>query len=185
MSILRIKVEGNVYEIDVKENYLQERFGTFFNERTPFKMVRSNWDNSEFFDYQSKNVFSILVQSKKRTIQQRTPITEQEKRSVWSKIQENNRFKSSAEIDALTESTLESMERETEEKSFRMRYYCTITAFFLNGEWHFKTEYSENDIRRSLKREITMNVLTSYPYTGEELGVFDNVPDEDIFAKLF
>lgn len=185
MSVLKVNVAGTVYEIDVQKDLLQKMFGTFHNERTPFKMERSNWDNSDFFDYQSKNVFSILVKSKKKTFQQRIPITEQEKRSVWSEIQESNRFKSSAEIDALTESALESMERETEEKSFRMKYYCTITAYFLNGEWHFNTEYRESDIRRSMKREVTKDILTSYRYTGDELGVFDDTPGEDIFAKLF
>lgn len=187
MSILKVKIAGYVYELDVDKNYLQKMYGTFKNEHTPFKMERFNWDNSEFFDYQSKTCFPVLVNAKTKTIQMKRNVSAADKNELWNAIYKDNPMKSSNEIDGLVKQALQERETETDEKQekrFKMKYYCDITCYFLNGEWNFKTEYSESDIRKTYKTENSKDVLTSYEYTGDELGLFD-CPNEDIFASLF
>lgn len=184
MDLLKILICDDVYEIEVPENYLQKTFGTFFNETGCNKLRRDNWDNSEFFDYQSKPVFTLLVDTIRRKVNVTMPLTEKEKKDILDDIEEKYYDKSSEEIEEITKRfTKENTRRE--QKQFRIKQYCTVTAYFLDGEWHWKTTYNENDLHQSMKRENCKPYLTKYIYTGDELGVCGNMPSEDVFAALF
>ena len=88
MELLKILICDDVYEIEVPENYLQKTFGTFIRQSGVDKMNRSNWYNGEFFDYQSKPVFNILVDSIRRKVNVATPLTEEEKKDILDDIEE-------------------------------------------------------------------------------------------------
>lgn len=184
MELLKILICDDVYELEVTENYLQKTLGTFIKKDGWDKMNRSNWDNGEFFDYQSKPVFTILVDSIRRKVNVATPLTEEEKKNILDDIEEKYRDKSSEEIEEITNRFTEENARH-EEKKFRIKLYCTIKAYFLNGEWRWKTEYTEKDLRQSMKRENCKPYLTKYIYTGEQLGICGKMPGEDVFAALF
>ena len=151
MELLKILICDDVYELEVTENYLQKTFGTFIRQDGWDKMNRENWDNGEFFDYQSKPVFTVLVDSIRRKVDVSTPLTEEEKQNVLNSVDEKYRDKSSEEIEEITDRLTKDNARH-EEKKFRIKQYCTITAYFLNGEWHWKTVYTDKDLRQSMKR---------------------------------
>ena len=184
MELLKILIVDDVYELEVPEDYLQKTFGTFISETGPFKLSRENWDNGEFFDYQSKPVFTILVDSIRRKVNITAPLTEEEKQNVLNSVEEKYFDKSSEEIEDIAKHFTKENARH-EEKKFRIKQYCTITAYFLNGEWRWKTEYTEKDLRQSMKRENCKPYLTRYIYTGEKLGICGKMPGEDVFATLF
>lgn len=184
MELLKILICDDVYELEVTEDYLQKTLGTFIKKDGWDKMNRSNWDNGEFFNYQSKPVFTILVDSIRRKVNVSTPLTEEEKQSVLDDIEEKYADKSNEEIEEIAKKSAKENARH-EEKKFRIKQYCTITAYFLNGEWRWKTEYTEKDLRQSMKRENCKAYLTRYIYTGEKLGICGKMPGEDVFATLF
>lgn len=184
MDLLKILICDNVYEVEVPEDYLQKTFGTFIRQSGFNKMNRSNWYNGEFFNYQSKPVFNILVDSIRRKVDVATPLSEEEKNNVLNDIEEKYYDKSSAEIEEITKRFTKEHARR-EEKQFRIKQYCTITAYFLDGEWRWKTEYTEKDLRQSMKREHCKPYLTKYIYTGDKLGICGKIPGEDVFEKLF
>ena len=184
MELLKILICDDVYEFEVTEDYLQKTLGTFIKDTGWDKMNRSNWDNGEFFDYQSKPVFTILVDSIRRKVNVSAPLTEKEKRSVLDDIEEKYADKSNEEIEEIAKKSAKENVRH-EEKKFRIKQYCTITAYFLNGEWQWKTEYTEKDLRQSMKREICKPYLTRYIYTGDKLGICGEIPGENVFEKLF
>ena len=184
MELLKILILDDVYEIEIPENYLQKTLGTFIKKDGWDKMNRSNWDNGEFFDYQSKPVFTLLVESIRRKVDVATPLTEEEKQNVLNSVEEKYRDKSSKEIEEITDRFTKERARH-EQKQFRIKRYCTVTAYFLDGEWHWKTEYTEKDLRQSMKREHCKPYLTKYIYTGEKLGICGKMPGEDVFEKLF
>lgn len=184
MELLKILICDDVYELEVPEDYLQKTFGTFISETGPYKFSRENWDNGEFFDYQSKPVFTVLVDSIRRKVNATAPLTKEEKKDILDDIEEKFRDKSSEEIEDIAKHFTKENARH-EEKQFRIKQYCTITAFFLNGEWRWKTEYTEKDLRQSMKRENCKPYLTRYIYTGEKLGICGKMPGEDVFATLF
>jgi len=170
--MLRIKVIDTIYEIDVDGLFLQKMFGTFHKERTPFKMERSNWDNSEFFDHQSKEVFTISVGSQKKTVKTPVPVSDEEKNEMWNRIQKENPMRSSEEIDSLVKTELANGKKSR--KQFTLNKYVTVTAYFADGEWHWNTEYTESDIHASYKRENTRETV-SYTSNGDEkLGIIEN-----------
>lgn len=184
MELLKIRIVDDVYELEVVENYLQKTLGTFINQTGWNKLNRENWDNSGFFDYQSKPVFTVLVDSIRRKVNVATPLTEEEKQDVLNSVEEKYSDKSSEEIEEITRHFLKENSR-CEEKKFRIKQYCTITAYFLKGEWHWKTEYTEKDLRQSMKKEHCKSYLTRYVYTGDQLGICGKMPSEDVFATLF
>ena len=184
MELLKVLIVDDVYEIEVPEDYLQKTFGTFIRQSGFNKMNRNNWDNSEFFNYQSKPVFNILVDSIRRKVDVSIMPTEEEKRSVVNDVEEKYYYKSGEEIEEITRHFLKENSR-CEEKQFRIKQYCTITAYFLNGEWRWKTEYTEKDLRQSMKREHCKPYMTKYIYTGDKLGICGKIPSEDVFAALF
>lgn len=184
MELLKIRIVDDVYEFEVVENYLQKTLGTFVNQTGWDKYRRENWDNSGFFDYQSKPVFTILVDSIRRKVNVSTPLTEEEKKTILNDIEERYYDKSSEEIEEITDRFTKEHARH-EEKKFRIKQYCTITAYFLDGEWRWKTEYAEKDLRQSMKRENCKPYLTRYIYTGEKLGICGKMPGKDVFEQLF
>lgn len=184
MDLLKILICDDVYEIEVPENYLQKTFGTFIRQDGWDKYRRENWDNSEFFDYQSKPVFTILVDSIRRKVNVATPLTEEEKKDILDDIEEKYRDKSSEEIEEITKRFTKENARH-EEKKFRIKQYCTITAYFLDGVWNWKTTYTEKDLRQSMKREHCKPYLTKYIYTGDKLGICGKMPGENVFEQLF
>lgn len=183
MELLKILICNEVYEIEVPENYLQKTFGTFIRQSGVDKMNRSNWYNGEFFDYQSKPVFNILVDSIRRKVNITTPLTEKEKKDILDDIEEKYYDRSSEEIKEIADRFTKGYARH-EEKRFRIKLYCTVRAFFLDGEWNWKTEYTEKDLRQSM-RERCKPYLTKYIYTGDKLGICGKMPGENIFEKLF
>lgn len=184
MELLKILICDDVYEFEVTEDYLQKTLGTFIKDTGWDKMNRSNWDNGEFFDYQSKPVFTILVDSIRRKVNIATPLTEEEKQSVINDIEEKYNDKSSEEIEDIAKRATKENARH-EEKRFRIKLYCDVKAYFLNGEWRWKTVYEEKDLHQSMKRENCKPYLTRYIYTGEKLGICGKMPGEDVFAALF
>ena len=184
MELLKILILNDVYEIEIPENYLQKTLGTFIKKDGWNKLDRSNWDNGEFFDYQSKPVFTLFVDSIRRKVNVATALTEEEKQNVLNSVEERYFDKSSEEIEEITKRFTEENTRH-EQKQFRIKQYCTVTAYFLNGEWHWKTEYTEKDLRQSMKREHCKPYLTKYVYTGDKLGICGKMPGEDVFEKLF
>lgn len=184
MELLKILICDDVYELEVPEDYLQKTFGTFISETGPFKLSRENWDNGEFFDYQSKPVFTILVDSIRRKVNVSTPLTEKEKHNVLNDVEERYNDKTSEEIELITQHLIKENSRH-EEKQFRIKQYCTVSAFFLDGEWHWKTTYTEKDLKQSMKREHCKPYLTRYIYTGDQLGICGKMPGEDVFEQLF
>ena len=184
MELLKLCICGDVYEFEVVEDYLQKTLGTFIKQTGWDKFNRENWDNSEFFDYQSKPVFTVFVDSIRRKVDVATPLTKEEEKNILDGIEEKYRDKSSAEIEEITKRFTKEHARH-EKKQFRIKKYCTVSAYFLDGEWHWKTEYTEKDLHQSMKREKCKSYLTKYIYTGDELGVCGNMPSEDVFAALF
>ena len=184
MELLKILICDNVYEIEIPEHYLQKTFGTFIRQDGWNKLDRSNWDNGEFFDYQSKPVFTILVDSIRRKVNIATPLTEEEKQNVLNSVEERYRDKSSEEIEEITDRFTKEHAR-YEQKQLRIKQYCTITAYFLDGIWNWKTTYNEQNLRQSMKREHCKPYLTKYIYTGEKLGICGKMPGEDVFKQLF
>lgn len=183
MCILKIRVFDMVCEIDVPENYLQSRFGTFHNEHTPFKMERSNWDNSQFFNYQSKPVFKICIDRFRRNINQKIKPDEKDIQRLVLLYEKDNPMKSQSEIAEMVKRDVDKSSA-TEEKRVYVNEYVTVTAFFLKGEWRFRTEYEKGDIERTPKKQPNVYpVLTGYKYTDDELGLFDS--NENIFDQLF
>lgn len=184
MDLLKILICDDVYEIEVPENYLQKTLGTFVKKDGWDKMNRSNWDNGEFFDYQSKPVFTVFVDSIRRKVNVATPLTKEEEKNILDGMEKKYYYKSSEEIEETTRHFLKENARR-EEKQFRIKQYCTVTAYFLNGIWNWKTTYNERDLRQSMKREHCKPYLTRYIYTGEKLGICGKMPGEDVFAALF
>ena len=185
MELLKILICDDVYEFEVADCFLQKALGTFINQTGCNKFSRENWDNGEFFDYQSKPVFTVMVDSIRRKVNVATPLSEEEKNNIRNSIEEKYRDKSSEEIEEITRHFLKENSR-NEEKKFRIKQYCTITAYFLNGVWNWKTIYSERDLRPSMKRENNCkSYLTRYIYTGEKLGICGSIPGKDVFATLF
>ena len=184
MELLKILICDDVYELEVVEDYLQKTLGTFISETGPHKFRRENWDNGEFFNYESRPVFTILVDSIRRKVNVATPLTEEEKKTILDDIEEKYFDKSSEEIEDIAKHFTKENTRH-EEKRFRIKQYCTVKAYFLNGEWRWKTEYTEKDLRQSMKRENCKPYLTRYIYTGEKLGICGKMPGEDVFATLF
>lgn len=184
MELLKLCICGDVYEFEVTENYLQKTLGTFIKQTGWDKFNRENWDNTGFFNYQSKPVFTVFVDSIRRKVQVAVPFSDEEKRGIRKSIEEKHYGKTGAEIDAITKSFLKE-NANREEKQFRIKQYCTVTAYFLDGEWHWKTTYDESDLHKSVKRENCKPYLTKYLYTGDELGICGNMPSEDVFAELF
>lgn len=184
MELLKLCICGDVYEFEVVEDYLQKTLGTFIKKDGWDKMNRSNWDNSEFFNYQSKLVFTVMINSIRRKVNVTTPLTEEEKRSVINSVEEKYYDKSNDEIEDIAKrATKENAHHE--EKQFRIKQYCTVKAYFLNGEWNWKTIYNEKDLHQSMKKEHCKPYLTRYTYTGDKLGICGNMPSEDVFAALF
>lgn len=183
MELLKILILDYVYEIELPEDYLQKTLGTFRQDGWD-KYRRENWDNSEFFNYQSKPVFTILVDSIRRKVNVSTPLTEEEKRSVLDSVEEKFYDKSNEEIEEIAD-RLKKENTRHEQKQFRIKQYCTVKAYFLNGEWRWKTEYKEKDLKQSMKRENCKPYLTRYIYTGDKLGICGKMPGEDVFEKLF
>lgn len=186
MELLKLCICGDVYEFEVVEDYLQRTLGTFIKQTGWDKLNRENWDNSGFFDYQSKPVFTVFVDSIRRKVQVALPFTNEEKRNAKAIIDDTYicQGKTCAELEELTKRYLKENARR-EEKQFRIKQYCTVTAYFLDGEWHWKTTYDERDLHQSMKRENCKPYLTKYIYTGDELGLCGSVPSEDVFAALF
>ena len=184
MELLKILICEDVYEIEVPENCVQKTFGTFRSQGGWSKLDSPNGDNGEFFDYQSKPVFTILVDSIRRKVNIATPLTEEEKQNVLNSVEEKYRDKSSEEIEEITDRLTKENARH-EEKKFRIKQYCTITAYFLDGIWNWKTTYNERDLRQSMKREHCKPYLTKYIYTGEKLGICGKMPGENVFEQLF
>lgn len=184
MSVLKIKIGQIVYEIDVPGNYLQSRFGTFKNENGPFKMSRSNWDNSQFFNFQSKECFSILVDVERGNYTTEKKISDRDKKAILEKVEKENVFFSAHECEELAKRIVSSMPHDTEKHRFVLRKYLKVTAFFLDGEWKFRTEYKINEVYSSMKQEKTLRVIDYYGYTEKEkLGIFE-CPDKNIFEAL-
>lgn len=184
MELLKLCICGDVYEFEVVENYLQKTLGTFMKSTGWDKFNRENWDNAGFFNYQSKPVFTVFVDSIRRKVKVALPFSNEEKRSICNAIEEKHYGKTGAEIEEITKHFLKENARR-EEKQFRIKQYCTVTAYFLDGEWHWKTTYDENDLHKSIKRENCKPYLTKYIYTDDELGICGNIPSEDVFAALF
>lgn len=184
MELLKLCICGDVYEFEVAEDYLQKTLGTFIKRTGLDKFKRENWDNAGFFNYQSKPVFTVFVDSIRRKVQVALPFSDGEKRSIRKAIGEKYYGKTGAEIEDITKKYLKENARR-EEKQFRIKQYCTVTAYFLDGEWHWKTTYDESDLHKSIKRENCKPYLTKYIYTGDELGICGNMPSEDVFAALF
>lgn len=185
MELLKLCICGDVYEFEVADDFLQKTLGTFVNSTGWNKFRRENWDNSGFFNYQSKPVFTVLVDSIRRKVDVATPLTEKEKKHIMDDIEEKYFDKSSEEIEEITRHFLKENSRH-EKKQFRIKRYCTITSYFLDGEWHWKTTYNENDLHQSMKREICKPYLTRYIYTGEDkLGICGKMPGENVFEQLF
>lgn len=184
MELLKLCICGDVYEFEVVEDYLQKALGTFIKQTGCDKLNRNNWDNSEFFNYQSKPCFTVCVDSIRRKVDVSIMPTEEEKRSVINSIEEKYYDKSNYEIEEITRHFLKKNSRH-KEKQFRIKQYCTVKAYFLDGAWRWKTEYTEKDLRQSMKRENCKPYLTRYIYTGEKLGICGKMPGDDIFEKLF
>lgn len=184
MELLKLCICGDVYEFEVADDFLQKTLGTFIKQTGWNKFNRENWDNSGFFDYQSKPVFTVLVDSIRRKVNVATPLTKEEEKNILDGMEEKYYYKSSEEIEEITRHFLKENARR-EEKQFRIRQYCTVTAYFLHGVWNWKTTYNERDLRQSMKRENCKPYLTKYIYTGDELGVCGKIPGEDVFAALF
>lgn len=184
MELLKILILDDVYEFEVADCFLQKALGTFIKQTGCDKLNRNNWDNGEFFDYQSKSVFTVLVDSIRRKVDVSIMPTEEEKKDILDDIEEKYRDKSNEEIEEITRHFLKENSRH-EKKQFRVKQYCTVSAFFLDGEWHWKTTYTENDLHQSMKKEHCKSYLTRYVYTGEKLGICGSVPGEDVFATLF
>lgn len=184
MELLKLCICGDVYEFEVADDFLQKTLGTFIKQTGWDKFKRENWDNTGFFDYQSKPVFTVFVDSIRRKVQVAVPFSDEEKRSIRNAIEEKHYGKTGAEIEEITKHFLKE-NANREEKQFRIKQYCTVTAYFLDGEWHWKTTYDERDLHQSMKRETCKPYLTKYIYTGDELGICGNMPSEDVFAALF
>ena len=183
MEMLRIEICGICYEFEVVEDFLQKTLGTFIKDTGWDKYKKENWDNSGFFNYQSKSCFTVMVDTIRRKISVPQPFSVQEKRLVHNTVEKENPLKSADEIESIVKKILKESTR-YEEKQFRIKQYCTVSAYFLDGEWHWKTSYNEKDIHQSVKRESCRTPMTSYVYTGEELGLF-KMPDASVFDKLF
>lgn len=184
MELLKILICDDVYEFEVVESYLQKKLGTFINPTGWDKLNRRNWDNSGFFNYESKSMFTVFIDSIRRKVNVSIIPTEEEKRSILNDVEERYREKSNDEIEDIAKRFLKDNSRH-EEKRFRINQYCTITAYFLNGVWNWKTTYTEKDLWQSMKRENCKPYLTRYVYTGEKLGICGSIPSEDVFATLF
>ena len=186
MELLKLCICGDVYEFEVVEDYLQRTLGTFIKQTGWDKYNRENWDNSGFFDYQSKPCFTVLIDSIRRKVNVAISPTEDERRQAMRVIESEYApyGKTCAEIEHLTNKYLKENSRR-EEKQFRIKQYCTVRAYFLDGEWHWKTTYDERDLHQSMKNENCKPYLTKYIYTGDELGLCGNIPSEDVFAALF
>lgn len=184
MELLKLCICGDVYEFEVVEDYLQKTLGTFVKQTGWDKFNRENWDNTGFFDYQSKPVFTVFVDSIRRKVQVALPFSGEEKRNISNAVEEKYHGKTGEEIEEITKRFLKENARR-EEKQFRIKQYCTVTAYFLDGEWHWKTTYDESDLHKSMKRETCKPYMTKYIYTGDELGICGDMPSEDVFAELF
>lgn len=182
MVTLKIEVGGELYEIVLPQSdYLQRRFGTFHRDYGFDKLKRENWDNSQFFDYQSRQVFTIQVGSKKRNVQTKKPLSKAEEKQIFAEIADNHRFSSSEEIEQMAKAACKAAQQ-TEKKPFRMKFYLTVCAYFLDGEWRFVTRYKSSDIEQSFKHKLCQTVKTHYIYTDEKLGVEE--VNESVFDKL-
>lgn len=184
MELLKLCICGDVYEFEVVEDYLQKTLGTFIKQTGWNKFSRENWDNAGFFNHQSKPVFTVFVDSIRRKVQVALPFSDEEKRAIRNAVEEKHYGKTGEELEDITKKYLKENARR-EEKQFRIKQYCTVTAYFLDGEWHWKTTYDERDLHQSMKRENCKPYLTKYIYTGDELGICGNMPSEDVFAALF
>lgn len=184
MELLKLCICGDVYEFEVVEDYLQKTLGTFIKQTGWDRFKRENWDNTGFFNYQSKPVFTVFIDSIRRKVQVAMPFSDEEKRNVRNAIEEKYYGKTGEELEDMTKKYLKENARR-EEKQFSIKQYCTVTAYFLDGEWHWKTTYDEKDLHQSMKRENCKPYLTKYIYTGDELGICGNMPSEDVFAALF
>lgn len=184
MELLKLCICGDVYEFEVVEDYLQKTLGTFVKSTGWDKFKRENWDNAGFFNHQSKPVFTVFVDSIRRKVQVALPFSDEEKRAIRNAVEEKHYGKTGEELEDITKKYLKENARR-EEKQFRIKQYCTVTAYFLDGEWHWKTTYDERDLHQSMKRENCKPYLTKYIYTGDELGICGSMPSADVFDKLF
>jgi hypothetical protein len=185
MELLKLCICGDVYEFEVVENYLQRTLGTFINNHGWDKLKRENWDNAGFFNYQSKPVFTVWVESFRRKVNVTIAPTKEEIADAEKLMEDTyGAQKTGEEIELLTKRYLKDNAKK-EEKQFRIKHYCTVSAYFLDGEWHWKTKYDERDIHQSMKNETCKPYLTRYVYTGDELGLCGKMPSEDVFAALF
>ena len=60
MELLKLCICGDVYEFEVVEDYLQKNLGTFLKQTGWDRFKRENWDNTGFFNYQSKTCFHCV-----------------------------------------------------------------------------------------------------------------------------
>lgn len=175
MERIRVKLGNHVTEFEVQDLYLQKRFGTFVKDHGWDKYFERNWDNSQFFEYESRECFLIPyetydVRFNKRIIPNQREITEE------LTARYNTEGLTGEEIDYL-EKKIKDEKTELEPSKMKMRYYLPITAFFEKGRWHFNSNYLPRYLKASARILPSHRCMEWRPYKqgGEVLGLIKKV----------
>lgn len=182
MERIRVRCDGFSTTFEVVDNYLQRTFGTLKNPSGPdfIKYQMTNWDNSQFMDYQSRVAFLVPYESydfrfNKRIIPDEKSVTKATK----------NFMKDYPEATGEQYEKVEGKFREllTEKRlsKAKMRIYLPIRTMFLGGEWHWITDYKMSNLERSLSIKTTYPCMAWERYNGEQLGIIKSVPEEKPF----
>lgn len=172
MERVRIRCGRYTTTFEVVDCYLQRMFGGFHKNSGPdfIRLNRANWDNSQFMDYQGKDVFLIPFESYDIRFHKRIIPGEKE---IFAKVNEFSKMYphlTGEQLDQYGEMTKDKMTKKIPQKC-KMRVYLPIRAIFLSGEWKFVMEYQERHLIRSLSMKPSHHCMAWEEYKGEELGI--------------
>lgn len=172
MERIRIQCGRYTTTFEVVDYYLQRVFGTFRKDSGPdcIRLKRENWDNSQFMEYQGKEVFLLPFESYDVRFHRRVIPGEKELFSRVSEFQKKYPHLTGEQLDEYGKIVKDKMTKSIPSKC-KMRVYLPVRAIFMGGEWKFITKYEERDLERSMSLKSSHHCMAWEEYHGEELGV--------------
>jgi hypothetical protein len=147
-------------------------FGGFIKNSGPdfIRLNRANWDNSQFMDYQGKDVFLLPFESYDVRFHKRIIPGEKELFARINEFSQKYPHLTGEQLDEYGKNVKNKMTKTVPQKC-KMRVYLPVRAFFLGGEWNFVTQYHEGHLIRSMSMKPSHHCMSWEEYRGEELGI--------------
>lgn len=187
MEVVRIRVGSLCVEFKCHKNYLQSRFGTFLpGTKGPMQLInKDNWDNLEFFDYQSKEVFKILIEDERIKLKEAVPLTNEELKEKQLEFEKKYKRATGAQIEDFVAKTKKEGSGEYNLRRMRLSNYLMVTCHFdgTKREWVWNVSYDEKHVKRTACRNTYYPVMNPQRYISQNLGIIGEVEEEESDSK--